>query len=138
LKNYRSGKVGPGDILWNTLTVSTGYEANATGVPPYVNTSDPFTWYNHNKLFGKISLKKSSHSAYRYQSFDDIKYQRKCTNIFIIVHIKFTNLLHVCRITNQPKLQAGICMLFPKYHEKKIHDLHRACMIISLVLVQTS
>lgn len=66
-ENYRSGKVGPGDILWNTLTVSIGYEANATGVPPYVNTSDPFTWCNHNKLFGKISHKKSSHPAYRYQ-----------------------------------------------------------------------
>lgn len=42
----------------NRLTVSMGHEANATGVPPYVNTSDPFTWYHHNKLSGKIFIKR--------------------------------------------------------------------------------
>jgi hypothetical protein len=50
-----SRKVRSRDIKGNTLTVSMGNEANATGVPPYVNTSEPFTWYHHNKFSDAIT-----------------------------------------------------------------------------------
>jgi hypothetical protein len=73
LQTWENRKVRPGDIQENTRTVSMGNEAKATGVPPYVNTSDPFTWYHHNKLLRKVSHTKIFPSAYRCKMISSIR-----------------------------------------------------------------